>query len=126
MQITIGDITLNIKQLHFLHFVQSAIQIEAVNVSGAKCILFSNIYWKEIVDKHGSVHEIEKRKITRKNYIIKTVIVLAAIICLVIIMSQGTWYIQPYIATIPSVEHRNLQVSYNKNSGVYSIKNEEN
>ena len=81
---------------------------------------------KEIVDKHGSVHEIEKRKITRKNYIIKTVIVLAAIICLVIIMSQGTWYIQPYIATIPSVEHRNLQVSYNKNSGVYSIKNEEN
>lgn len=25
---------------------------------------------KEIVDKHGSVHEIEKRKITRKNYIL--------------------------------------------------------
>ena len=79
---------------------------------------------KEIVDKHGSVHEIEKRKITRKNYIIKTVIVLAAIICLVIIMSQGTWYIQPYIATIPSVEHRNLQVSYNKNSGVYQKENQ--
>jgi polyribonucleotide nucleotidyltransferase len=50
MQINIGDITLSIKKLHFLHFVQCAIQVEAVHKNGAKCVLHSNIYWKDYTE----------------------------------------------------------------------------
>lgn len=47
MQINIGEITLFIKQLHSLHFVQCAIQMEAIHKNGARCVLHSNIYWNE-------------------------------------------------------------------------------
>ena len=51
MQIDLGDITLNIKKLHFLHFVQCAIQMEVTDKNGERCVLHSNIYWKDIEEE---------------------------------------------------------------------------
>ncbi len=36
-------------------------------------------------------------------------------------MNSGSWLLQPYVATIPAVEHRELPVAYDKDSGAYTI-----
>lgn len=40
-------------------------------------------------------------------------------------MFQGTWYIQPYIATIPAVEHRQISIEYDEETGIYTLQNPE-
>lgn len=37
-----------------------------------------------------------------------------ATVLAVFLMFRGTWYIQPYIATIPAVEHRQISVEYDE------------
>lgn len=46
-----------------------------------------------------------------------------ATVLVVFLMFQGTWYIQPYIATIPAVEHRQISVEYDAGTGIYSLQN---
>ena len=78
-----------------------------------------------IIENHDSIQDIDERKSKRKKRLMKVAISVVILVGLVVVMSKGTWYIQPYIATIPSVEHRNLDISYDKDSGVYSIENKE-
>ena len=78
-----------------------------------------------IIENHDSIQDIDERKSKRKKRLMKVAISVVILVGLVVVMSKGTWYIQPYIATIPSVEHRNSDISYDKDSGVYSIENKE-
>ena len=41
-----------------------------------------------------------------------------------LVMSSGTWYLQPYISTIPVVDLPKHQVSYDADTGIYSIQKE--
>lgn len=51
-----------------------------------------------------------------------TVVMIAAVgSCIVFIMNSGTWYVQPYISTIPVVDLPKNPVTYDKESGVYTI-----
>lgn len=77
---------------------------------GIKCLAAEEVSNYEVKDK--------------KKYKFKFVLVsLSIVIILIALMFRGTWYIQPYIATIPSVKHRQIPVDYDKDSGVYTIKN---
>ncbi|MEG1180817.1 MAG: metallophosphoesterase, partial [Oscillospiraceae bacterium] len=40
------------------------------------------------------------------------------------LMSMGSWYIQPYVSTVP-IETRALDIDYDVDNGIYSITNEE-
>lgn len=42
-----------------------------------------------------------------------------------VLMFRGTWYIQPYIATIPAVSHRQIPISYEEKTGIYTLRNPE-
>ena len=69
----------------------------------------------------------EFEKTDRKKSKFKFIIVpLVIFVVLILLMFKGTWYIQPYISTIPSVPHRQIPVSYDKDSGVYTMENPEN
>lgn len=48
-----------------------------------------------------------------------------ATVLAVFLMFRGTWYIQPYIATIPAVEHRQIPITYDETTGVYTLQNPE-
>ena len=48
------------------------------------------------------------------------VVLLLAIVC-VAVMRNGSWFLQPYIATIPAVEHPQHEITYDASTGVYSI-----
>ena len=62
----------------------------------------------------------------KRKQMFKFVVVFFLIATILIgLMFKGTWYIQPYIATIPAVEHRTVPVFYDKETGVYTIKNPE-
>ncbi|MDO5519418.1 MAG: metallophosphoesterase family protein [bacterium] len=70
--------------------------------------------------------ETASKEFTRKkkHKLIKKIVVVAVLIVLLVnIMSRGTWYIQPYIATIPSVAHRQLKIDFDNKSGIYTIHN---
>lgn len=48
-----------------------------------------------------------------------------ATVLAVFLMFQGTWYIQPYISTIPAVEHRQISIEYDEQTGIYTLQNPE-
>lgn len=62
----------------------------------------------------------------KKRSMVKIIIAsMVVFVVITIIMFKGTWYIQPYIATIPYVPHRQLEMSYNEENGIYTMKNPE-
>lgn len=64
------------------------------------------------------------RVITKRKKVMKFVVAVFMVVGIFLVMSQGTWYIQPYISTIPSIAHRELSIEYDEQDGIYSIKNE--
>lgn len=71
----------------------------------------------------------------RKSFTYKNIVInkkrIAVFMSAVIIFSgysllqRDTWYTQPYINSIPVVEHNNHQISYNEENGVYTITSSE-
>ncbi len=60
----------------------------------------------------------------KKKKLLKYSVVFTLIFAiLILLMFKGNWYIQPYIATIPSVEHRRLSAEYDSERDVYTIQN---
>lgn len=69
---------------------------------------------------------IFRKKITYKNIVINkkriSVFTTIAILCCgYSVMQRDTWYTQPYINSIPIVEHNEHKISYNDETGVYTI-----
>ncbi|WP_167956159.1 metallophosphoesterase family protein [Anaerosporobacter faecicola] len=74
-----------------------------------------------LANPFGKWHYLRKMKKGRKW--VACLLSLCLVIGLVSIMRLGSWYIQPYIATIPSVATRELAITYNEETGVYTIQN---
>lgn len=67
-----------------------------------------------------------RRKITRQNIVInKQRIAIYVSVCVVLsgywMLQKDTWYTQTYINSVPVVEHSNNEISYNEETGVYTI-----
>ena len=67
-----------------------------------------------------------RRKITRQNIVInKQRIAIYVSVCVVLsgywMLQKDTWYTQTYINSVPVVEHSNNGISYNEETGVYTI-----
>lgn len=63
----------------------------------------------------------KKEKRRRRVAILLVSLLLVTVVC-VGMMRSGTWYIQPYISTIPYIEHKNHNILYDKNTGTYTIR----
>lgn len=96
--------------------------------AGLKIFVTLRLKYNVIKEENNKiVNDKEKPKRSEKFKWGKRIIIPIIIIGIIVgIMSKGTWYIQPYIATVPKVKHRQLDIDYNTKSGVYTIHNNEN
>lgn len=95
----------------------------SVNVStiiSLSCLFFIYIYNRNNIKKYLST----KVKINKKRLSVLLSILFLAF--LYWFMNLDSWILQPYISTIPNVEHRNLPIVYDENTWVYTIENENN
>lgn len=73
------------------------------------------------------IYNITLRKnITYKNIVINksriaVFAVIAVCICSYSLLQRDTWYTQPYINSVPVVEHKEHKIDYNEETGVYTI-----
>lgn len=64
---------------------------------------------------------VENQKKRKKMAVIAFSAVSIFALVIVTIMRNGSWLLQPYISSIPSVEHVQHEISYNSENGVYTI-----
>lgn len=63
----------------------------------------------------------EPKKKTKKKTGAAFAAAVLILVAAVAVMRNGSWLLQPYISTIPAVEHRQHAISYDASNGVYSI-----
>lgn len=83
----------------------------------------SFILWYVLTNPLGKWANVASR--SRKVSIVTLFVAFLMMGVIFVTMSQGSWYIQPYISTIPSVKQNRLNIEYEKEEGVYSIVMEE-
>lgn len=59
----------------------------------------------------------------KKLFAVAMVVVIGT--CIFLTMSNGTWYVQPYVSTIPVVDLPKHPVTYEKDTGIYSIEKQQ-
>lgn len=67
-----------------------------------------------------------RRRVTVKNFVFNkrrfAIITAAAVLVSgYVVMSRETYYTQPYINSLPVVEHRDNQIAYDESTGIYTI-----
>ncbi|MCI8549944.1 MAG: hypothetical protein HFI68_05015 [Lachnospiraceae bacterium] len=67
-----------------------------------------------------------RKKIAHKNFVVNRRRAAAGICASILIFGYGflqrdTWYTQPYINSIPVVRHNEHKISYNEETGIYTI-----
>lgn len=83
----------------------------------------SFVLWYVLTNPLGEWDNVKSRSRIRTIFTVVVVFLMMGVIF--VAMSQGNWYIQPYISTIPRVEHHRLNIEHEKEEGVYSIVMEE-
>lgn len=79
------------------------------------------------LDAQANEEELRKKsnkKSKKKSRIIIAVSIILSVFVVFCIMRKGSWYIQPYVATIPAVEHQEHKIQYDESTGIYTITNE--
>ena len=69
----------------------------------------------------GQWHYLKRKR--KKKAVIASLMAVCAAAVAIGIMYQGSWYLQPYIATIPRIKVRECPITYDRQTGVYSIQN---
>ena len=67
-----------------------------------------------------------RRKVTQRNFVINKTRVAVVMVAVMLVsgfamMNRDTFYTQPYINSLPVVEHNVNQIEYDETSGVYTI-----
>ncbi|MBE5961885.1 MAG: hypothetical protein E7256_11005 [Lachnospiraceae bacterium] len=108
-------------------FILAGLGISLLAGSLLRLWLISRIKYNILAGKEEEIEKEEQPKKKTKHRFLKTLVVTAIVIGLAVgVMSRGTWYIQPYIATIPSVGCRPLAIDYQEQTGIYTIHNDAN
>jgi len=96
-------------------FLIAAVVIFMVAYSLIRFILNKHIHY-QVDETLPDAGKKSKKKIVTAAFVTVLLMILS-----LAVMRNGSWLLQPYISTIPAVEHSHHPISYDKVTGVYSI-----
>lgn len=109
-----------IEQNYFACFIIGGISLGIIITGITSYYLLKRVRYEYDHSIPDDIISINRKKKIIRRVLISCIIIIVPLIILVTMRSE-TWYIQPYISTIPTVPHEDHLIRYDDQKGIYTF-----